>query len=333
MSERPKRIALIGLGHIGRVQAEAIRRTRGLELIAGHDPDLGVASVLPEGVPFEPTLVGALSHAPDIVVVATPNITHSEVSKQVLARGCTVLIEKPAAVTRKALGELLRFPGAANRLRFALHACYGREVAVAIEQVVGRSLGTPTRFESHFEDPYLTTDASISEKYSGLGDAWLDSGVNALSVLGRFIPLGRLQLQDVTANEHSVDKRVIDCIARFGVAPGSGESEPIRGSIRVRWSNEARKWTLLSWADGTSLRLDHQHEELRINAPEEGENLFRLSTSDNRLINHYLGLFSALSADGGRSMDSTQLGIDALHGLFFDVADALTDTPAEASSG
>jgi len=321
VSDGGLRVALVGLGHIGRIHAEAVRRTPGLELIAGHDLDAALAAVLPAGVPFDSTLAGTLAREPDVVVVGTPNVTHAEVALQVLARDITVLLEKPAAITRESLDHLLKAPKASDRLLFALHARYGREVIAAFQLAEELGLGAPTRFESHFEDPYLSADGSIVPEHAGLGDAWLDSGVNALSVLARFLPLGQLFVMDVTTRAHSVDGRVVDNYARFTTSGASTEEERIHGSITTRWGDRAQKWTRLTWPDGTSVLLDHQRESLRFTAPSDVESLRTLSTSDSRLTAHYLGLFGDLAADAGRLMTGPALGVDALHRLFFDVAE------------
>ena len=329
MNRAPLRVALVGLGHIGRIYVEAVRRTPGLELVAGHDLDPELAEVLPEDVPFDRTLETTLARDPDVVVVATPNVTHAEVARQALPHGGLVLLEKPAAVTREALDGLLRTQGAAERLRFALHARYGREVIAALEVVADRALGTPTRFESHFEDPYLLADGSVRPEHAGLGDAWLDSGVNALSVLARFVPLDRFEMLDANADGRSADGRTVDAVARFAAVAAGKEPQPVEGSVATRWGDQARKWTRLSWPDRTDMLLDHQREQLHVTTPDGEERLLELATPDDRLINHYLGLFGELAADPGRSMTGEMLGIDAIHRLFFDVADALS-TPLEA---
>lgn len=328
-NREPLRVALVGLGHIGRIHAEAVRRTPGLELVAGHDLDARLAAVLPDDVPFDRTLEAALGRDPDVVVVATPNVTHAEVARQALPHGGLVLLEKPAAVAREALEGLLRTQGAAQRLRFALHARYGREVIAALEVVAGRALGTPTRFESHFEDPYLLADGSIRPEHAGLGDAWLDSGVNALSVLARFIPLDRFEMLDAHADVRSTDERAVDAVARFAAVTAGEEPGPNEGSVTTRWSDQARKWTRLSWPDGTDMLLDHQLEELRVTTSLGEERLQELATPDDRLMNHYLGLFGELAADPESAMTGEELGIDDIHRLFFDVADAVA-TPLDS---
>lgn len=324
MSRGSLRVVLVGLGHIGRIHAEAVRRTPRLKLVAGHDLDPGLAGVLPDGVPFDRTLTATLARDPDVVVVATPNITHAEVARQVLAHGSMVLLEKPAAVTREALDGLRRAPRAAEQLRFALHARYGREVIAALEFIDERGLGAPTSFESHFEDPYLLTDGSVRPKHAGLGDAWLDSGVNALTVLARFIPLDRLELFDASTGGFSADGRTVKAIARFNSAAVPQELEPIGGSITTQWGDQARKWTGLEWPNGTAMLLDHQREELRVTTPDGEEALHELTTSDGRLMNHYLGLFRELAANPDRAMTGEALGIEAIHRLFFDTADAVS---------
>ncbi len=105
------KIAVIGMGQFGRLQAEILASLEEFDLV-------GVANRAPERFDeFARGLGLGLCHAdldsllretqPDAVVVATRTDTHAEFARQSLAAGCNVYLEKPAARNETELLELI----------------------------------------------------------------------------------------------------------------------------------------------------------------------------------------------------------------------------------
>ena len=100
MSEKT-RVAVAGLGLVGRRHAEVIRRAPDMILsaIVETNPE-GQAIAAELDVPvFESLSEMLASSAPDGVVLATPTPCHLEQGLTCIAAGSPVLIEKPIAVT------------------------------------------------------------------------------------------------------------------------------------------------------------------------------------------------------------------------------------------
>lgn len=102
----PARIAVLGAGNRGAdVYAEAIRRRpRRGRVVAVADPDEGARSRLGARLGLTPDALyrdgGALLRDVaelDAVIVATPDVDHVAPARQALARGLSVLLEKPIA--------------------------------------------------------------------------------------------------------------------------------------------------------------------------------------------------------------------------------------------
>lgn len=89
------RVAVAGVGLIGRRHVEAIRHTDGVTLAAIVDPDHRTRSVAE--VPWFPTLAELPAGSVDGVILATPNGMHVDGGLACVAMGLPVLVEKPLA--------------------------------------------------------------------------------------------------------------------------------------------------------------------------------------------------------------------------------------------
>jgi len=113
---RPLRTAAVGVGHLGRHHARIYAEMEGVELVGVVDADAARAREVGErhGVPHL-TDHRRLPEALDAVSVATPTASHFEVARHFLARGISVLVEKPLTTTvaeGRELVELARRGGA-----------------------------------------------------------------------------------------------------------------------------------------------------------------------------------------------------------------------------
>jgi predicted dehydrogenase len=96
-ADRKLRVGIVGCGSIARAHALAYQNNPGAELVAFHD-------IVPEraddyadrfgGTAFR-TAAELIDARPDVVSVATPPGSHTEVAVELLEGGCSVLLEKP----------------------------------------------------------------------------------------------------------------------------------------------------------------------------------------------------------------------------------------------
>jgi len=95
------RVGIIGCGSIARSHALSYQNNPGVELV-------GVVDVVPERARayaerYQTTMYESsrrlLDQAPDLVSVATPPGTHTEITVEVLESDCSVLLEKPPTTT------------------------------------------------------------------------------------------------------------------------------------------------------------------------------------------------------------------------------------------
>ena len=283
------RVALVGLGAIGRVHLAVLRSLPDVEVVLTVDP----AVAGPADVPHVPRLADALGGGDaedlaDLVVLATPTDLHLALAGEVLDRtSALVLSEKPLTRDGDALDRFLRSrPDAAQRLRVVDHFGFSPEVEWGARYARDRAWGPPVGLFSSFTDPYAGRSA---EQRRSLVSPWVDSGANQLSVLSRFVGAWAVAGQ---ACDDAGDRAVTEVDWAGGA-----------GTLVASWATgDSSKHTRLTWDDGRSLHLDHT--SMTGVATEDGrvvEHLGHDATLDRKGA-HYTGLYRALLADPGHPL-------------------------------
>lgn len=143
---RPLRIAVIGVGYLGRFHAEKYAAMGNVELV-------GVVDVLEERAENIAGALGARSFTNyrdlvgqvDAVSVVTPTVLHHEISRFCLEHEIDVLIEKPMTETLEQADELIETAEARGRIIQVGHLERFNPAVVALQDVVKR----PMFVESH----------------------------------------------------------------------------------------------------------------------------------------------------------------------------------------
>ncbi len=105
---RDVRVAVVGVGHLGRHHARIAASMRGVQCVGLLDRHAGRAEEVGRefGIPMLSSLEEVASLA-EAVVVATPTVSHAEIARELMDRGCDVLIEKPVAASLAEADALL----------------------------------------------------------------------------------------------------------------------------------------------------------------------------------------------------------------------------------
>jgi predicted dehydrogenase len=105
---REVRLAVVGVGHLGRHHARVAASLAGVRVVGIHDHHPGRAEEVSRefSLPILPDLA-ALAAEAEGVVVATPTVTHAEIAGFFLDSGLHVLVEKPIAATTAEAEDLL----------------------------------------------------------------------------------------------------------------------------------------------------------------------------------------------------------------------------------
>ena len=102
------RLAVVGVGHLGRHHARVAASLAGYRVVGVHDHHPGrAAEVAGEFGLAMLTDLEEVAREAEAVVVATPTVSHAEVSRFFLDRGIHVLVEKPMTATRAEAEDLV----------------------------------------------------------------------------------------------------------------------------------------------------------------------------------------------------------------------------------
>src|SRR4051812_39183457 len=96
----PLRVAVIGVGHLGRHHARILSSLPGVELVAVVDTNAARAAEIGARVGTQAlTEASLLRGRIDAVTIAVPTEQHHDVAMALLTQGVPVLVEKPLART------------------------------------------------------------------------------------------------------------------------------------------------------------------------------------------------------------------------------------------
>ena len=310
-------IALIGIGKIANYQMQAITHTPGIKLIDAHDLDPNRAEELPGSVQFHDDLEKMLqkSHA-DAFLVSTPTSTHFEVAMRVIESDRIAIVEKPLCTSQSEMDALLT--AARTRklpLYTAFHPAYGREVDWWREQreLHNFELGSLLSFDTCFADPYYI-DGKLTLGAVGKAGAWTDSGASGLSALSRLIDPETMQLVD--GRMTAISSLHCAQVQGLGIYSFVEQDKKGFGIVDTNWTlGKNYKTTRLRYENGV-VALDHAKELATLDLFDQDALVFNLATDKPRLVNHYCGVFSDLTAMFAKGEDNTGLS-EVLHRLLF----------------
>ena len=150
-------VGLIGFGMAGRLfHGPTITATNGLKLYKVRETKAPNISVIKERYP-ETIIVSDTNEilndpAIELVVVATPNTTHYDVTTQVLIANKNVIVDKPFTVTSKEATQLIDLAKTKNKLITVYQNRRWDSDFLTIKKVIDSSLlGNLVEYEAHYD--------------------------------------------------------------------------------------------------------------------------------------------------------------------------------------
>lgn len=173
MEPRPINVGLIGFGFAGRTfHAPVIRAVAGLRLVAilqrkGDDaanryPDVRIARNLEQLL---------ASGSIQLVVIATPNVSHFDLARQCLLAGRHVVIDKPFATTYVEAAELVSLAEKCKRLLSVYQSRrFDGDFKTVCNLIASEVLGRIVLFESHYDRYRLQLRPGAWREQAGPGN-------------------------------------------------------------------------------------------------------------------------------------------------------------------
>lgn len=250
MSERPLRVALVGLGVIARYYLAALERSPEFELVVACDRDperlrearaMGVeTSVDTESTLARPDL--------DAAVLTVPNDLHAELAASALGAGLHVCCEKPLTTSvaeARSLVELARDRG--RTLFTALHRRYNSNFCDALGQIGDARIVRASAWYLEDIREHAGEDAWYLDPARCGGGCVADNGPNALDAVR--VATGSLE---VVSADIRRDARGVDMQAEIELRAPSATAH-----VMLDWAFAGeRKGIELELDDGRSVRAD-----------------------------------------------------------------------------
>ncbi len=317
------RVVLVGLGGISTVHLRALEDIGSVTTVVGVDPGPKVIpSFRREPLCVRADLGDALVPGADLVVVATPTASHAAVVGAVRAwdEDVPILLEKPAADRRDDADRVL---SATPAVEVIFHTAFGPEVLWATGFCASETsrLGDVVAFKAWFGGPYAH---DLENRTESLANSWLDSGINALSVIGRFVlPSAVTSFRSLADHASTFEARL-----RLGT-PDAGRG----GTIVTTWqAAEHSQWTRLRFESGAELVLDHIAGAATLFEDGAVAALYTRADVDPRLEVHYANFYRDYF--GARLLQYPEQAGRDLHGLLFSALKRLDEErmrPGEAT--
>jgi predicted dehydrogenase len=293
MAEAHHDVLLVGLGAVAESHLRALERIPDAEVIAGVDtaPKPGVR-FRGHPVPVYRSLREASHHHhPGVVVIATPTPAHATACTEAADYfpTATILVEKPAASTLPDAEHILTGIGSRQPVEVAYHMYFSPEVtwAARTAQAHDAELGVPVAIQAVFTDPYQDDPAATAS----LGSSWIDSGINALSILTRFThPAHRTSLRRHGETTRPVFEAHITC---------QTAGRQIDALILTTWHvTDATKTTRIRYSSGADLIMDHTAVAGYLIQDHQLTDVYGSDRTISRRDRHYLALYESWLING-----------------------------------
>jgi predicted dehydrogenase len=277
------RIVIAGLGIAGRDHARALEQMPGATVVAAVDPNpSSTLTFRGREVAVYPTVLDAKHHGTDVVVVASPTPTHASVCKEASEHfpAADILVEKPAAAD---LAEARRVIKDKPKTSVAFHMAFSAEVewALTIAKAKAPDLGPPIAIESVSSDPYQRCLEYATQR---LGNSWIDTGINALSVIDRFARLDhRKSLRQIGPESWSAFEGSFTCLA---------DDRKVTALVLTTWyATDRSRTTRMRYASGAELVMDHNAVSGYLKEHGSVTEIFGTDGSVPRRESHYRALY------------------------------------------
>lgn len=289
MTARQQNVLIVGLGEVAATHLRVLEHITGADVVAGVDivPRPGLA-FRGAPLPVYPDLRQAADlRQIDVVVIATPTPSHAPVCADIAALlpAARILIEKPAADNLAGARHVLQDIARQQPVDVAYHMAFAPEVLWA-EQTWQSSrslLGVPVSAEISFTDPY---DEEFEPAAARLGNSWIDSGINALSVLRRFTGLtSRISLRRIGQRSHSVFEAHMAC---------QSDGHEFDALILTSWHvTDPAKTTRIRYSSGAQLVMDHTAVAAYLILDGSISDVFAAGAAIHRRERHYRALYES----------------------------------------
>lgn len=301
------KLAIIGLGTISKHYLEGIKENNFFDDIVVMDKNKASKSKkLFKNYKFYSNFDSLVKkEKPNWVLISTPPKTHYELAKKAILNNINILIEKPCFLNKQQFDEIEKLAKEKNIKIFVMfHWQYGEEV----KQLLLDKRFNPKKIksiETTVFDPYCNKYGMIKRRKLGLEGALIDSGVNILSLIKKFLPFNDFQILKTTNVYNNLTHK--DLITRTKV-------ELLIDNVKVNFFIDWKRYNCKDFKF-TKIKLDDK--EIIINHSMQYyqiDNVKYVFDDKIRLTRHYYNLFTSFS--GESNIDEARKIHEALYSIY-----------------
>lgn len=298
-----KNIAVIGLGTICEHYLKAFNTLNEYKVVATCDLNENAYSKNFFDCPFFSDYKQLINlDNLNFVVISTPPSTHFEIAAFFLEHNIGVLLEKPATTNYEDLVKLIELSKNHNTFfKVMYHWQFGSEILKFNE------LYDPKYIESInvcVYDDYSIDGCAIKPSKIGLGGAFIDSGINVLSMIKCWLPFNNVVLLGYESKRCNQSNLVIKADVDLLI-------DGVNLHICIDWTTKkSNKETSLVYK-GRKIDINNLLQTIY-----DGDNVINVEEM-NRLDAHYYNLFRLFVGEPNYSEETK------LHSLLFDINEKL----------
>ena len=277
ISEHYKKTAvLIGLGTISASYEAGLRFSAGIDCryVCDINPDAVSRNIYYDKEYVSDYLSLFKERKVELAIIATPPDTHAQIIRDCLDNCVCPIVEKPIAHTADIVSDLLQADG---RFEVIFHWLHGSEVIWFTRNI---TLKDVKKIRISIKDPYADRGGRIRPEFHNKFGCWLDSGVNALSLLTKLVDLESFQPKSLSFamdDSSGLPYRAI-CLMY---------SDRTNIEMDMRWDVEENHKVTFIEADGHEYVIDHTAQSVIC----DGVLVFK-DDGMPRLPRHYFNYFA-----------------------------------------
>ncbi len=243
------KIAVIWLGTIWKHYCTAVENNN--KCVLSHIVDIEISTLSDVGKQF-PNSIQSLSYQDiprevDVVCIATPNISHYEISKRCIENDIHVLCEKPSTTILTDTQDLIEYAILKNKIfKTAYHRSYNKYIKKALNSINRNEIQyiSCKYFENIKEH---ITSKRIYNKYEVGWWCIIDNWINVFDVIYKFIWDFNLTHKSIVRDDLFENEKDIDVACLLKWENHNQVPVSIELDRRFQWEEKTVTIWLLSW--------------------------------------------------------------------------------------
>ncbi len=275
-----KKVCLIGLGLITKRYVSGFSESKNLSLCAVADinTDAVGRDYYPD-YPFYTDYVQMIKEqSPDYVIISTPPERHFEIAAFCLKNNINIIIEKPVTLCIEDFDTLYNMAKERNLVFKTLFHWHGGRETIAFGNIYNTNQIEKIRVS--VQDPYCKDGKTINSRQIPLMGAWIDSGVNILSMIRLWLPFKKLEIISTDTQRCPQTNLPVYVSVRILI-------DGIETEITVDWRNNTDQKESYVTIQNKEIYINHSGQSITNTTITEYERMPRLDEHYNCLFQNF----------------------------------------------